>query len=147
MEDIKQPSMDLLMKDDSTTAATMDDVKHIDKELKIHSVRKTQTMPERQRSQSIISWVRSDLARSSTYHSAQSKQRFYGGQDGFSCFEENDLEASVHSGAGDAIRDDEKQWDVKWDGQNDPQNPRSMTMARKWAIVLIMASSALCVYV
>lgn len=37
-------------------------------------------------------------------------------------------------------------FEVGWDnGENDPANPRSMTMARKWLVVLIVSASSLCV--
>ncbi|KAL5318914.1 hypothetical protein ACEPPN_013982 [Leptodophora sp. 'Broadleaf-Isolate-01'] len=37
-------------------------------------------------------------------------------------------------------------YDVVWDGGDmDPLNPRSMTMARKWLVVLIVSASSLCV--
>lgn len=139
--------MDSLNKDELKTEATMEDIKVPDKKLKMHSIRKTWTMPERRRSQSKSSWVQTDLGRSSTYHLTRSRQLSYGGEDGFSCFQDNDLENFVQNRAGDPIKDEEKRWYVKWDEPNDPQNPRSMATARKWVIVLIMASSALCVYV
>ena len=40
----------------------------------------------------------------------------------------------------------EKQFEVQWDGDSDPSNPRSRSQARKWLIVLIVSSSSLCVY-
>jgi hypothetical protein len=37
-------------------------------------------------------------------------------------------------------------WEVRWDGgDNDPANPRSMTMSRRWLIVIIVSASSLCV--
>jgi hypothetical protein len=37
-------------------------------------------------------------------------------------------------------------WEVRWDGgDSDPANPRSMTMARRWLIVIIVSASSLCV--
>jgi len=77
------------------------------------------------------------LSRSQTGHSARS-ERSYGGEDGYSCFREE-----PHSIPDD---DEEKRWEVKWDGEKDPMNPRyGRSLMHKWAIVLIMASSALCV--
>lgn len=35
--------------------------------------------------------------------------------------------------------------EVAFDGDEDPMNPRSFTMARKWLITLIVASSSFCV--
>ncbi|MCJ1474179.1 hypothetical protein MMC13_002837 [Lambiella insularis] len=40
--------------------------------------------------------------------------------------------------------DAKKQTEVTWDGDDDPMNPRSMTTARKWLIVIV-SSSSLCV--
>lgn len=41
----------------------------------------------------------------------------------------------------------EKEFEVTWDGDDDPMNPRSMAYARKWIIVIIVSASSLCVYV
>lgn len=41
----------------------------------------------------------------------------------------------------------EKEFEVTWDGDDDPMNPRSMAYARKWIIVIIISASSLCVYV
>lgn len=49
-----------------------------------------------------------------------------------------------------AIGDDgvnEKEFEVTWDGDDDPMNPKSMAYARKWIIVVILSASSLCVYV
>jgi len=39
----------------------------------------------------------------------------------------------------------EKEFEVGWDGDNDPMNPKSKSLAQKWLIVLILAASSLCV--
>jgi hypothetical protein len=36
---------------------------------------------------------------------------------------------------------------VTWSGKDDPENPRNLSKWRKWVIVLIVASVALCSYV
>jgi hypothetical protein len=37
-------------------------------------------------------------------------------------------------------------FEVHWDGgESDPMNPRSMSAARKWLVVLIVSASSLCV--
>ena len=41
--------------------------------------------------------------------------------------------------------DPEKEFEVKWDGEDDPMNPRSMNRVRKWIIVVIVSTSSLCV--
>jgi len=75
----------------------------------------------------------------------------YGGEDGYSCFQEDgpDRPAGTADEEGEESEEtrEQKRWEVSWDGPNDPMSPRSIGFARKWAIVLIMASSALCVYV
>lgn len=38
------------------------------------------------------------------------------------------------------------EYEVNWDGENDPMNPRSMSKARKWLIVWIVSFSSACVY-
>ncbi|MCJ1395277.1 hypothetical protein MMC18_008161 [Xylographa bjoerkii] len=42
-------------------------------------------------------------------------------------------------------QESEKNFEVGWDGDDDPMNPRSMSTGRKWLIVLIVSSSSLCV--
>ncbi|KAL9000711.1 MAG: hypothetical protein Q9169_000747 [Polycauliona sp. 2 TL-2023] len=39
----------------------------------------------------------------------------------------------------------ERAFEVQWDGESDPANPRSMGSARKWMIVLIVSCSSACV--
>lgn len=49
-----------------------------------------------------------------------------------------------------AVGDDgvnEKEFEVTWDGDDDPMNPKSMPYARKWVIITILSASSLCVYV
>jgi hypothetical protein len=79
------------------------------------------------------------LSRPQTLQTVRS-ERSYGGEDGYSCFQEDVRDAE--EGPNDA---EEKEFEVKWDGENDPLNPRNRKKSRKWMIVLIMASSALCV--
>jgi hypothetical protein len=43
---------------------------------------------------------------------------------------------------GESIRTSD--FELKWDGFNDPDNPRSMAPARKWLIIIILASVSLC---
>ncbi len=45
-------------------------------------------------------------------------------------------------------RDPKKQFLVEWDdGDNDPENPRSIATGRKWLITFVVAFSSLCVLV
>ncbi|KAG9949779.1 hypothetical protein KCU85_g3966, partial [Aureobasidium melanogenum] len=55
--------------------------------------------------------------------------------------EESGITAEGDEGAHD------KEFEVTWDGDDDPMNPRSMAYARKWIIVVIVSASSLCVYV
>ena len=36
-------------------------------------------------------------------------------------------------------------FEVQWNGDHDPMNPRNMSKARKWIIVLVVCMSSLCV--
>ena len=45
----------------------------------------------------------------------------------------------------ESLQTSEKQYEVQWDGDLDPGNPKSMRKARKWLIVLIVSSCSLCV--
>ncbi|KIW04343.1 uncharacterized protein PV09_04633 [Verruconis gallopava] len=78
------------------------------------------------------------LSKAQTRQSARS-QRSHGGEDGYSCRRDSE-EIQIADVSGD-----DKQFEVKWDGDNDPMNPRSRSKFRKWIVVLIMAGSALCV--
>ena len=42
-------------------------------------------------------------------------------------------------------RNPEEHFEVKWDGGDDPMNPRSMSTARKWVIVFTLAFGSFCV--
>lgn len=68
------------------------------------------------------------------------------GGDGYTCL---DVEANNHGPISRAKPCPviEQPYLVTWDGDADPENPRSMSKLRRWAIVLICAASSLCVYV
>jgi hypothetical protein len=67
------------------------------------------------------------------------------GGDGYMCLDpDTDVQGPNKSKPGAVL---EQPYLVTWDGDADPENPRSMTMLRRWAIVLICATSSLCVYV
>lgn len=74
-------------------------------------------------------------------------ERSYGGEDGYSCNHEPNAEEGEEGEEDTEEFRERKRWEVSWNGENDPMSPRSISIAQKWAIVLIMASSALCVYV
>jgi hypothetical protein len=56
-----------------------------------------------------------------------------------------DEESGITAVGDDAVND--KEFEVAWDGDDDPMNPRSMPYARKWIIIIILSASSLCVYV
>jgi hypothetical protein len=127
-------------RDDSRSMLTEKDNEH---ECESRAQRSRQDEPEHS---SYLAPIRSTsripqtpLSRPQTLHTIRS-ERSYGGEDGFSCFQEDIRDAEA--GPDNA---EEKQFEVKWDGESDPMNPRNRKKAQKWMIVLIMASSALCV--
>jgi hypothetical protein len=68
-------------------------------------------------------------------------QMSYGGEDGYSCHR-NSINAQ------EAIQSEaDARFMVKFSGDDDPESPRSRSKFRKWVVVLIMAGSALNVYV
>ncbi|KAH3913841.1 hypothetical protein HBI56_057150 [Parastagonospora nodorum] len=62
-----------------------------------------------------------------------------GGGDGYTCFD-TDPESPRPTKPGG-----QQPYTVTWDGDADPENPRSMSKLRRWCIVLICSSSSLCV--
>lgn len=42
-------------------------------------------------------------------------------------------------------KEPDKDWIVKFDGKDDPFDPKSMSTARKWLITMVVATSSLCV--
>ena len=52
-----------------------------------------------------------------------------------------------HVSAPEGAPDTKESFEVRWDGDEDPINPRNMGTARKWMIVLLVSTSSLCVYV
>jgi hypothetical protein len=66
-----------------------------------------------------------------------------GGGDGYTCFDP-DPESARPTKPGVVTG---QPYTVTWDGDADPENPRSMSSLRRWCIVLICSTSSLCVYV
>lgn len=67
--------------------------------------------------------------------------RSYGGGDGYSCNQEEVEDDTI-----DDVNDPERAFEVRWDGGDaDPGNPRSMSTARKWLIVLVVSAGSSCV--
>ena len=68
------------------------------------------------------------------------------GGDGYTCLDpEANAGGASRAKPGGAVT--EQPYLVTWDGDADPENPRSMSKLRRWAIVLICSASSLCVYV
>ncbi|KAL7269270.1 hypothetical protein RUND412_008077 [Rhizina undulata] len=51
---------------------------------------------------------------------------------------DNDIERSEAGSEGD-------EFDVKWDGEGDPENPKNMPRGKKWVITYVVSASSLCV--
>lgn len=80
--------------------------------------------------------------RSASGHPASlQRSRSYGDGHGFTAYGE-DEEAPPKS---EQETDPEKDYEVQWDGENDPMNPRTFSKARKWLIVLIVSAGSTCV--
>ena len=96
------------------------------------------TTAERGRSQSRRSQDGRSLKTIRSHHSRA-------GGDGYTCLDaEGNVQGPNKSRTGAVT---EQPYLVTWDGDADPENPRSMGKLRRWLIVLICASSSLCVYV
>ena len=57
-------------------------------------------------------------------------------QNGYGCDDDDDDVEQVAS---------HDPFEVRWDGESDPMNPRSWNKARKWAVVIIVSASSICV--
>ncbi|KAG9233193.1 major facilitator superfamily domain-containing protein [Amylocarpus encephaloides] len=66
---------------------------------------------------------------------------------GYGCDEpDDDLDEADVGNVEAAARTEKDPFEVRWDGgESDPMNPRSMTKARKWLVVIIVSLSSLCV--
>ncbi|KAF2124054.1 benomyl/methotrexate resistance protein [Dothidotthia symphoricarpi CBS 119687] len=83
-----------------------------------------------------LSQERGSLKRVQSHHSRA-------GGDGYTCFD-----AEANSDRPNRLKPGvvtEQPFLVTWDGDADPENPRSMSSLRRWIIVLICAASSLCV--
>jgi hypothetical protein len=93
---------------------------------------------ERGRSQSRRSQDGRSLKTIKSHHSRA-------GGDGYTCLDAEGTTQGPNKPRTGAVT--EQPYLVTWDGDADPENPRSMGKLRRWLIVLICASSSLCVYV
>ena len=69
------------------------------------------------------------------------RSRSYG--NGYGCTTFNDDEES--SKDAEKGQDPNKKFEVRFDGESDPMNPRSFSKIRKWVIVLIVSAGSTCV--
>lgn len=69
------------------------------------------------------------------------RSRSYG--NGYGCTTFNDDEES--SKDEEKGQDPDKQFEVRFEGESDPMNPRSFSKSRKWAIVIIVSAGSTCV--
>jgi len=72
--------------------------------------------------------------------------RSRGGGEGHDCLDDTEPNTHTAEKSTAGVAPDEP-FLAAWDGDADPEDPRSMTKLRRWAIVLICAASSLCVCV
>jgi hypothetical protein len=65
------------------------------------------------------------------------------GGDGYTCFDAEPDNTRPNNSKPGVVT--EQPYLVTWDGDADPENPRSMSNLRRWVIVLICSASSLCV--
>lgn len=65
------------------------------------------------------------------------------GGDGYTCLDPEANAQGPNRAKDGAVT--EQPYLVTWDGDADPENPKSMSKLRRWGIVLICAASSLCV--
>lgn len=65
------------------------------------------------------------------------------GGDGYTCFDVEPNNSRPNNSKPGVVM--EQPYLVGWDGDADPENPRSMSKLRRWTIVLICSASSLCV--
>jgi hypothetical protein len=62
---------------------------------------------------------------------------------GYGCDEAEDSGSGGDVEGGPPVEKDP--FEVRWDGDGDPLNPRSMAFVRKWVVVIVVSVSSLCV--
>jgi hypothetical protein len=116
---------------------------------------KQEPIPTRGREQDTKTLERRRTNQSSRAPLSRSQSSVHGGQDGYSVFSNDDDQNEIgNAGEAEPKTDEERVMrertkeegilEVKFD-ENDPLNPRNMGTMRKWAIVLILSASSLCV--
>ncbi|KAI9718792.1 MAG: hypothetical protein M1812_003966 [Candelaria pacifica] len=78
--------------------------------------------------------------------STRSGRSLVSGADFYTCSsgEEEQQRRQTASGKNSPV-DPEKSYEVHWDGDNDPMNPRSTSKSKKWLYVIILSSSSILV--
>lgn len=80
-------------------------------------------------------------------HSTRSRRSF-GGEDGYSVRDDENLVDGLPAGYEEPPETaEQKEFEVGWDGESDPMNPRCSELWHKWLIVIVIAFCSLCVYV
>lgn len=82
-----------------------------------------------------------DISLSRRDYASLQRSRSYG--NGYGCTTFHDDEE--HSKDAEKGHSTDKQFEVRFDGDSDPMNPRSFSKFRKWVIVLIVSASSTCV--
>ncbi|KAK4506913.1 hypothetical protein PRZ48_000646 [Zasmidium cellare] len=77
--------------------------------------------------------------------SARSVKSYISHTDGYSHFNEANDEEKQRATAADGSENPDKQFEVTFDGDADPYNPKNRPYIRKWLIVIIVSASSLCV--
>lgn len=93
----------------------------------------------RERKQQLSLPLRNTRSRSS----ARSVKSYKSHTDGYSHF--HDAEKQQQDEEADGSPNGEKEFEVKFDGDSDPHNPKNRPYLRKWFIVIIVSMSSLCV--
>ena len=84
--------------------------------------------------------------RSRSRQSSRSLERTYTLSDGYSHHVDDDEEMQQPPREKEGPSGDEE-FVVKWDGPDDPDNPRNMSLFRRWVVVMVISLGSACVYV
>ena len=79
------------------------------------------------------------------YSGSLQRSRSSGDGHGFTVHKDDEEEAAAAAAKDEENGVEEKQFEVQWDGEGDPMNPRNLGTGRKWAIVLVISAGSTCV--
>ncbi|EMC99669.1 hypothetical protein BAUCODRAFT_30045 [Baudoinia panamericana UAMH 10762] len=88
-------------------------------------------------------FLRAPIQQMRSHSSARSARSHHSYTDGYTHFTQEDEEKPAGGEQGE--EDPEKAFEVRFDGEADPFSPRNRSTVSKWCIVLILASSSICV--